>query len=174
MLAHAGPCTTAESLSTVGIGGIVGLLLFGPWKRRHWGAWVVPIVLVSAVTVGACGGKSPSSGPRPTTQARLEIVKPTPDQVMPPNFTLEMNLVGAKVVPANVTGGPLRGTEGHIHVSLDGKLITMAYGTSQDLNNIAPGPHNIQAEFVATDHASFANRVIVAVAFSVAAEGAAP
>ena len=88
---------------------------------------------------------------------------------MGPDFTLSLNLIDAKVVPANVTSGPLRPDEGHIHVSLDGKLISMTFGTTQDLKGLAAGPHNIQAEFVATDHAPFKNRVLAAVAFLVSA-----
>jgi hypothetical protein len=129
--------------------------------------WILPTLLVSAVTVGACSPKS-TTATRPTTAAHLAIVSPTPDQIEPPNFTLVLNLTGATVVPASTTGGVLRGDQGHVHVSLDGKLITMTFGTTQDLMNITPGPHTLQAEFVASDHAPFANRVIVAVAFSVA------
>jgi hypothetical protein len=173
-LAHSGPCTRADSFTTIGIGTIVGLLLFRPWRKSVTSSaaklsrWALPLVLAGAVTVGACSPKSGTSAVRPNTDARLEIVAPTPSATMPPSFMLQLNLIGAKVVPAEVTGGPLRGDEGHIHVSLDGKLVSMTYGLSQDLNNLAAGPHNVQAEFVATDHAPFANRVIVAVAFSVA------
>lgn len=174
VFAHSAPCTRADSFTTIGIGAVVGLLLFRPWRRSvmssaaRMSRWALPFVLAGAVTVGACSPKSGTSATRPTTAARLEIVAPTPNATMPPSFKLELNLIGAKVVPATVTNAPLRGDEGHIHVSLDGKLVSMTYGTSQDLTNLPAGPHNVQAEFVATDHAPFASRVIVAVAFSVA------
>lgn len=174
-LAHGGPCSGGDSLTTVGIGTVIGLLLFRPWRRSTMsvtaklGRWVFPVVLASAVTVGACSPKTAPSAKRPTTTARLEIVAPTPNETTGPNVTLTLNLIGAKIVPATLTSGTLRGDEGHIHVTLDGKLISMAYGTTQDLNNLTPGPHALQAEFVATDHAPFANRVIAAVAFQVAA-----
>jgi hypothetical protein len=75
-----------------------------------------------------------------------------------------MNLIGARVVqPAQ---GTLRGDEGHIHVSLDGSLVSMTYGTSQPLANLKPGQHTVQAEFVAIDHLPFKNRVIAAVIFT--------
>ena len=179
-LAHSGPCSTSDSLTTAGIGTFVGLLLFRPWRKSAMSAtgklsrWVFPLLLASAVTVGACAPKTSPSAKRPTTTARLEIVAPPPNETTGPNVTLNMNLIGAKIVPANVTGGALRGDEGHIHVTLDGKLISMAYGTSQDLNNLTPGPHALQAEFVATDHAPFANRVVAAVAFDVSATGPSP
>jgi hypothetical protein len=180
ILAHSGPCSGADSLTTVGIGTLLGLMLFRPWRKtavptgrtqpptRKLGRWLFPLVLAIAVTVGACSTDSSTPAKRPTTDARLEITQPTPNQTTPPNFTLTLNLIGAKVIPAEVTSGPLRGTEGHIHVTLDGKLISMAYGTSQDLTDLAPGPHALQAEFVAIDHAPFANRVVAAVAFQVA------
>jgi hypothetical protein len=185
ILAHSGPCSGSESFTTAGIGALLGLLLFRPWRRTavptgttprtgRLGPWLFPFVLAAAVTAGACSTGSSPSAERPTTTARLEITQPTPNQTTPPNFTLTLNLIGAKVIPAEVTTGPLRGTEGHIHVTLDGKLISMAYGTSQELKDLVPGPHALQAEFVATDHAPFANRVVAAVAFQVAAPGPAP
>jgi hypothetical protein len=185
ILAHSGHCSGSESFTTLGIGTVLGLLLFRPWRKAavatggtaragKVGRWLFPFVLATAVTAGACSTGSSPSAERPTTNARLEITQPTPNQTTPPNFTLTLNLIGAKVIPAEVTTGPLRGTEGHIHVTLDGKLISMAYGTSQELTNLAPGPHALQAEFVATDHAPFANRVVAAVAFQVVAPGPAP
>ena len=174
VLAHAGPCHGGDTVTSIGIGALLGMLLFRPWRatRLKGTRWTLPVVVATVMTLSACGGGSGgsgrSSGPRPNTDARLEITAPSPSAIVPPTFKLEMNLIGAKVVPPEQVNAPLRGDEGHIHVTLDGKLISMTYGTSQDINNLAPGPHNLQAEFVATDHAPFANRVIVAVAFSVA------
>lgn len=126
------------------------------------------IALAGALLLAACGSDPTPGAKRPNTDVRLEIVQPAPNQTLPPTFMLNLNLIGGKVVPESVTGRPARGDEGHIHVTLDGKLISMTYGTSQELKDLAPGPHHVQAEFVATDHAPFANRVIVAVAFNVA------
>lgn len=122
--------------------------------------------MAAMLMLGACGGGGSSSAPaRPTTPARLQIVAPTPNEVTGPNITVKLDLMGAKVVPQ--TTGPLHPDEGHIHVSLDGKLVSMAYGTEQDLPNLAPGKHSLQAEFVATDHVPFANRVVAGVLFDV-------
>ena len=124
------------------------------------------VLTAVVVTAGACSSKSPSTATaRPTTAARLSIVSPTPNAVTPPDLTIQLQLDGAEVVQE--TTGPLRGDRGHIHVSVDGQLVSMAFGTSQDLHGLQPGNHTMQAEFVATDHAPFQNRVIAAVIFKV-------
>ena len=123
-------------------------------------------VLAAVALLAACGGASGGSGAsRPTTPARIQIVQPGPNDVSGANVHLVVDLIGAQVVAANA--GPIRPGEGHIHVSLDGQLVSMAYGTTQDLPNTSPGPHSIQAEFVATDHQPFANRVVASVLFTV-------
>jgi hypothetical protein len=57
--------------------------------------------------------------------------------------------------------------EGHLHVLLDDTLISMTQGTEQTIPNVTPGPHRIQVEFVASDHAPFDPRVVSVVAFEV-------
>jgi hypothetical protein len=126
------------------------------------------MLLASVVTLASCGGGDETDakgGARPTTTARLRIVQPTANQVTGPSVQLKLELTGGKVVSR--TSGALTGTEGHIHVTLDGKLVSMAYGTEQDLTDLTPGTHSVQAEFVALDHAPFENRVIAAVLFTV-------
>lgn len=127
---------------------------------------MVGIAVAALVLAGCGGGSSGSSGPaRPATTARLQIVAPGPNEVSGPDVHLSLNLIGAEVVQPNT--GPLRPDQGHIHVSLDGQLVSMTYGTTQDLPNTPPGSHSIQAEFVATDHQPFSNRVIASVLFTV-------
>jgi hypothetical protein len=122
-------------------------------------------LLALCLVAGACSSGGASAKARPTTAARLRIVAPEPNAVTGPDLTIQLDLTGAQIVEA-VTG-PLRGDQGHIHVSVDGKLISMAYGTTQDLRGMTPGPHTMTAEFVATDHAPFKNRVVAAVLFQV-------
>jgi hypothetical protein len=132
---------------------------------------VVLLLLVPLVGVlaGACAPSNPStsSTARPRTSAHLQIDSPTPNQVVTGTSTdLKLSLRGATVVsPSQVTG--IDPTEGHIHVSLDGKLVSMTYGLSQPLTGLTPGTHTVQAEFVASDHRAFANRVVAAVVFQV-------
>ena len=161
LLAHTGPCRASEAASTVGIASVLAIVVFRPWRRPsvrgRLTALGVPIVLAALVTAGACSSKTASSSTRPVTNARLVITTPQPNQVMPPDFTLQLQLIGARVV--NRTTGKLSPTEGHIHVSIDGKLVSMAFGASQDLHGLTPGAHVLLAEFVATDHRSFKNPV---------------
>jgi hypothetical protein len=136
--------------------------------RRFGPLAVAACLLLLALVGGGCGGSSPSlsSGPqRPTTTARLLIVSPTPNQVTGSIVNLQLNLIGARVVPPAQVKGKLRGDEGHIHVSVDGQLVSMTYGLTQQLPALPPGSHTVQAEFVASDHLPFANRVVTAVIF---------
>lgn len=139
--------------------------------------------LVLVAVAGACGSSKKASSTsgagasanqanqanRPTTAARIEIVEPAPNAKTGPDVTLKMNLIGAQVVSPDKVTGPLRGDEGHIHVSLDGQLVSMNYGLEAPLAGLKPGSHSVQAEFVAVDHAPFKNRVVAAVLFQVAA-----
>jgi hypothetical protein len=126
------------------------------------------LVVAVALVLAACGGSSASKGAtRPTTSAKLLILSPTPNEVTGPDVTLQFEVIGGTVLaPAEITG-PLRGDEGHIHVSVDGKLVQMAYSTQAQLTGLAPGPHTLSAEWVARDHLPFANRVQAAALFTV-------
>ncbi|MDQ1396196.1 MAG: hypothetical protein QOG64_1455 [Acidimicrobiaceae bacterium] len=147
-------------------------------SRRTVVAAVLLAVTMTAAGCGASGSGSGSatastsakpaaSGDRPATTARLQIVAPTPNQVTGADVTLQMNIIGGEVVPPTQVSGPLRGDQGHIHVSVDGQLVSMNYGTTAPLTNLKPGMHGVQAEYVAIDHEPFRNRVIAAVLFQV-------
>jgi hypothetical protein len=130
--------------------------------------FLVPLIAATALLVAACSsGSSSGAKGRPSTDARLEIVSPTPSQVTGPDITLKFNLTGATVVPPQQVSGPLRGDQGHIHVKLDGALVSMAYGTEQPLTGLTPGTHTVQAEFVAVDHQPFSDPPVSAVVFQV-------
>lgn len=126
-------------------------------------------LLVMVFGLIGCGSddksSSPNAGERPTTAARIQIVSPTPNQVTGPDVTVQVKLIGAREVPE--VSGPLNPEEGHIHVSLDGVVVAMAYSESQTLTGLTPGQHSVQVDFVAVDHIPFANRVTAAVLFTV-------
>ena len=93
-------------------------------------------------------------------------LSPTPNQVVQPTVNLQVALTGGHVVPQ--TTSELKPDEGHVHVSLDGKVVSLYSGTTQELTGLTPGQHSVQVEFVAADHAPFTNRPVAAVLFTVA------
>ncbi len=131
--------------------------------RKHWS--VLALALLAVVSIGA--GCSGSSSGRPETPATLEIISPRPNATTGTDVDLRLRLRGAKIVETNQTGGKIRPDRGHIHVSVDGQITQMYYGTHLTVPGLTPGSHIIQAEFVAADHAPFANRVVAAVTFDV-------
>ncbi len=151
-----------------------------PWGSRPRGATrflrvgprhlLAVVLLAGLALLAACAPDSQASSNstvtvRPRTSAHLQIESPTPNQTTGTAVDLKLALTGATVVsPSEVSG--IDPTEGHIHVSVDGKLVSMTYGLSQQLH-LTPGTHTVQAEFVASDHRPFANRVVAAVVFQV-------
>jgi hypothetical protein len=115
---------------------------------------------------GASGATTPAA-PRPTTDATLQIVSPVPNARTNRDVQVTMRLGGAHLAPPTQTGGAVRPDEGHIHLSLDGTLVAMPLRLAERLPDLRPGPHTVQAEFVASDHVPFANRVVAAVTFDV-------
>ncbi len=124
------------------------------------------VLLLAVASLGAaCSG---SSSGRPATSATLQILTPAPNAVVTgSDVDLDMRLQHAKVAPAYQVGGKVRPDRGHIHVSVDGQVTQMFYGVVQKIPNLKPGKHTIQAEFVASDHLPFSNRVVAAVTFEV-------
>lgn len=130
-----------------------------------------------ALALTACGGSSDGSGPtspastgsnadRPASTAELTIVAPRTGQVIEGSkVELRVKLEGAKIVPATTTN--IVSDEGHLHVLLDDRLISMTQGVEQVIRDVAPGEHRITVEFVASDHAPFDPRVVSVVAFEV-------
>ena len=138
-----------------------------PAARRARLAALVALPLL--VAGSACSddkkASAPKAGERPLTQARVQIVSPTPNEVTGPDVSVKVNLIGAREVP-QVTG-PLKPDEGHIHIALDNNVVAMAYGESHTLKGLTPGKYSIQVDFVAVDHVPFRNRVTAAVLFTV-------
>lgn len=108
---------------------------------------------------------------RPASTARLSIESPRPGQEFtgnPAPVQVRLRLTGARVV--TFTSSRLVPNEGHIHLYLDGGLISMSFSLVQELR-IVPGRHVLMAEFVAVDHAPFEPRVRASAAFVVRVPG---
>ncbi len=121
--------------------------------------------LASAAAVPFIYHPGPSSK-RPSSTARLEILLPRPDGTVfgdPATVQVTLRLSGGKIVP--LTSTTLVPNEGHIHVFLDDRLLSM---TGLDATIIAlPGEHTLRAEFVANDHGPFRPPVTTSVTFRV-------
>jgi len=101
---------------------------------------------------------------RPTSTGVLTIVSPeNGDRVAGGTAQLEIDLQGAEIV--DQTSTDLSPDRGHLHVMLDGALVSMTSGTSLSLTDLGAGEHLLQVEFVASDHAPFNPRVLAAVSF---------
>lgn len=178
--AHGGAGSSADTVSAVLLIGEFGLVSWflnlrrrevSPGKRKL--VWVlVPamaVVLGLALTAGMWAPKAKPSKNRPVTTARLAIESPTANETTGPDVPVRLNLIGGTIVPQTSTR--LSPTEGHVHLYVDGKLVSMTYTLSDDLKGLSPGPHSLRAEFVAADHAPFKNPVVAAVLFQVQASG---
>jgi hypothetical protein len=106
-------------------------------------------------------------GARPSSTAALTIRQPTEgEDIRGAHVEVVMELTGGRVIDTATT--TITPDTGHIHLSLDGKVVSMTYGVVQlvDLMGIAPGSHTLRAEFVAADHGPFDPRVIAIVRFT--------
>jgi hypothetical protein len=131
------------------------------------GLGVVAVVcLGTATALPLFLGARPSLG-RPSTTARLEILSPRAGEVIrgdPEAISVELRLEGGTIVPT--TSLRLAPNEGHIHLYLDGSLVSMTSGLDGTVA-ASPGQHELLAEFVAVDHGPFQPRVRSTVTFSV-------
>ncbi|HLY35963.1 MAG TPA: hypothetical protein VKU35_04545 [Candidatus Limnocylindria bacterium] len=148
--------------------------------RARTGAAALPprravgLAISLAIVLAACGGNgagaTPGSsaatasvaiGPRPSSPAVVTIVEPKPNEtVNGTTLHVVLSLEHAKIV--NQTTTNIRPDEGHVHLYVNGVLVSMNYGLTQDLP-VHPGTYALKAEFVASDHAPFNPRVWSAV-----------
>ena len=137
-------------------------------RSRLLRAAAVLFVLIASGCAGSPGPTDASTGgasSRPHSTASVKIVEPSVGaQLADPSLHVKLELAGGVIVPQ--TTKAIKPNEGHIHLSLDGQVVSMAYGLEQDLQ-AAKGKHLLQAEFVAGDHAPFSPRVIATTPFEV-------
>jgi hypothetical protein len=115
-------------------------------------------LVVACVSPATSEPSIPASlGPRPSTAATVEILQPAPSTTVTGSTVhVVLRLTGAQVVPQTTTA--IRPDEGHLHLYVNGLLVSMNYGLEQDIP-VQPGTIDIKAEFVAADHAPFSPRV---------------
>ncbi|HVL50033.1 MAG TPA: hypothetical protein VM754_00845 [Actinomycetota bacterium] len=102
---------------------------------------------------------------RPATEATLTILEPQPNQTLESGeVELKLDLQGGRI--ASLASVQNRPGEGHLHISIDGRLATMEGGQEQTLQ-VPPGSHELEVEYVANDHAPFCKRVADRVRFTV-------
>lgn len=146
----------------------------GHQRLPRWGAWVLLVVaaalIVAATTVPRAlfGPSTPvaTSGPRPSSTATLTFVSPREGlRTDGDQLVTELRLDGATLTQE--TSASVAPNVGHLHLSLDGAVISMAGTTEQvvDLRSLAPGEHTLTATFVAADHLPFDPPVTASVTF---------
>jgi hypothetical protein len=175
-LAH-GTGGTADAFTTAMLllGGLAGWVAAQRLRGRGYERISRPLAGAMAGAAAVClvlafvnpwFSKAPAAV-RPSTTARLQILSPTPSEVFhgnPATVDVRVHLSGGQIVP--FTSTRLTPNQGHLHVYLDSRLVTMTQGTQQPLS-VAPGPHRLSVEFVAVDHAPFNPDVIAQVSFVV-------
>jgi hypothetical protein len=175
MLAHEGGAPEFVASGLVGLGFVTGWIGLSRIRGRGFGSlpkWsafgliaVAPVILAASIVVPARLWPSPSAV-RPTSTATIAFAEPTPGETET-GTTMEvlMDLEGGRIVQGSTTN--LAPNTGHIHVFVDGTIVSMTFGEDQEIpiGDLAPGPHRLQAEFVAADHAPFAPRVTTSVTF---------
>jgi hypothetical protein len=183
VLAHGG--TPDEQVALITVVGGLWIGWAGLSRIRHkgfprmplGGAWSLAVVGGMVVIAGLTlprqfmrpNAASPTAipaGARPASTATLAITRPTQGQtVSGTQVEVVMTLDGGRIVDTASTA--LTPDTGHIHLLLDGKLVSMTYGLVQlvDVSGLSPGEHTIEAEFVAADHGPFDPRVVASVTF---------
>ena len=177
MIAHA--AGTDESLAIVMLFAAIWTGWIG-WTRLHDNGFPrVPragaygllgiagvLVVTSAFVPRALLGPKTSTRPRPSSTATIAFLRPREhERVSGSEMNVVLDLRGGTIVQATTTS--IAPGTGHVHLLLDGSLVSMTFGTEQvvDLTGVPAGPHTMTAEFVAADHLPFAPPVTATVDF---------
>jgi hypothetical protein len=120
----------------------------------------------SSKPAGSAGTTTPLPSARPSSTATVKITSPpNGGSVNGPKVHVQVVLTGGRIVP--VVSKNIKPDEGHIHVKLDGATLTFNAGLEYDIPEVKPGNHQLEVEFVASDHAPFDPRVFSGITFTV-------
>lgn len=126
-------------------------------------ATLTTVMCVLVLTTG-CGMRKQAATPaanqpRPHSVATLQMLEPLPGSMITgARMRVRLALNGGRIIQETTTR--LAPDEGHIHLLVDGQIVSMTYGLDQEVE-VAKGAHLLQAEYVANDHFPFNPRVIV-------------
>jgi hypothetical protein len=138
--------------------------------------WSGPALILLAVALGVSAAFVPrmffptnrlAPGPRPSTSATIVIVSPPPGREVDGNLLdVVVDLRGGRIVAQTSTN--LQPDAGHVHLLIDGKVVSMTEGEEQmlDVSGLDAGAHTLGAEFVAIDHGPFDPRVSATITFT--------
>jgi hypothetical protein len=162
-------------VSVTAVFGVASFILFDAARERpHYRIMAKGAAVAAGVSVILAYGsllliKGTWASNRPKATARLEIISPRPGSVFrgdPAVVQVRVRLVGGRIVPfTSLKPVP---NVGHVHVYVDGRLASMAGGLTGSIE-VIPGTHELEADFVASDHGPFKPPVRRKVTFSVRA-----
>ncbi len=130
---------------------------------------IILAVVCTALTLASCGSGSPTASPapsnsvaRPASTAKIAILSPKPGEtVSTAGVTVKVSLEGATLSKQASTN--LRPDEGHVHLLVDARTITLLGALEVSTGPLSPGSHLIEIEFGANDHGPFNPRVLAQV-----------
>jgi hypothetical protein len=136
-------------------------------RPAAWGSGAVAVACVALIFILPPILTPAPASTRPSSTAQIRILSPTPGQTYqgnPARVPVRLRLTGGHIVTFTSTN--LTPDEGHVHLFVDGRLVSMSYGLDANVW-IAPGTHTLLAAFVAVDHAPFNPPVQASVPFRV-------
>lgn len=126
-------------------------------------------LLLVPLTLGACGSAAtavtPSATASPTvgpthgqaSPVKLTLVSPKSDEIIVGSTAhIALTMTGGTITPAYSSN--VSPVVGHIHLYLNGELVSMSYQTQTDLPVDPGATYSLYAEWVASDHGSFTPR----------------
>lgn len=128
----------------------------------------VAVLVVLGCALSACGSAArptsvatPAFTPGPahhvSSPVRIALTSPVSDEVIT-GSTLHVALTVAGGTITQAYSTDISPTVGHVHLYLDGRLVSMAYSTATDLPVDPGAEYSLYAEWVASDHLSFTPR----------------